>query len=159
MKAGSQRGFTLIELVVTAAILAVLASAALPLVEVSAKRAKEQELQSALRQIREAIDAYKDASDKGRIARSVTDSGYPKRLEALVEGVPDQSLPKRPNIYFLRRLPRDPMNADASATAAATWGKRSYSSPPDDPREGEDVFDVYSLSAEPGLNGVPYRQW
>ena len=145
------KGFTLIELLITVAIVAILASAALPLNELVVQRSKEQDLRRSLREIREAIDAYKQASDEGRIARRMGESGYPRRLEDLVEGVEDQRSPRRERIYFLRRLPPDPFGE--------TWGKRAYASPPGDPREGEDVYDVYSLSAATGLNGRPYRTW
>ena len=89
----------------------------------------------------------------------VEDSGHPKSLEILVEGVEDAKSPKRSKIYFLRRIPRDPMALDTRSAAADTWGKRAYKSPPDDPQEGDDVYDVYSLSKKVGLNGVPYREW
>ena len=153
------RGFTLIELVITVAIVALLASVALPVSELAVQRTKEQELRRTLRQIREAIDVYKQASDEGRIRKSIGDSGYPKKLEELAEGVDDQKSPKKEKIYFLRRIPRDPLNADPTLSAAATWGKRSYASPPDDPREGDDVFDVFSLASGKGINGQPYRDW
>jgi general secretion pathway protein G len=153
------RGFTLIELVITVAIVALLASVALPVSELSVQRTKEQDLRRTLRQIREAIDVYKQASDEGRIRKSVGDSGYPKKLEELVEGVEDQKSAKKEKIYFLRRIPRDPFNADPTLSAAATWGKRSYASPPDDPKEGDDVFDVFSLAQGKGINGQPYRDW
>ena len=153
------RGFTLIELVITVAIVALLASVALPVSELAVQRTKEQELRRTLRQIREAIDLYKQASDEGRIRKSVGDSGYPKKLEDLAEGVDDQKSPKKAMIYFLRRVPRDPFNADPTLSAAATWGKRSYASPPDDPKEGDDVFDVFSLAQGKGINGQPYRDW
>jgi len=152
------RGFTLIELVVTVSIVAVLASIALPLNELVAQRAKEQDLRHALRDIREAIDAYKQASDEGRIQKMVGDSGYPRRIEDLAAGVEDQKDPKKARIYFLRRLPPDPF-ADAGTAPAHTWALRSYASPPDDPREGEDVFDVYSRSAAVGINGRHYKDW
>jgi general secretion pathway protein G len=155
----SRRGFTLIELVITVAIVALLASIALPVSELAVQRTKEQELRRTLRQVREAIDAYKQASDEGRIRKSIGDSGYPKKLEELAEGAEDQKNPKKDKIYFLRRIPRDPLATDPTLSAAATWGKRSYASPPDDPREGDDVFDVFSLAAGKGINGQPYREW
>jgi len=145
------KGFTLIELVITVAILAVLASVALPFNELVVQRAKEQDLRRALRDIREAIDAYKQASDEGRIARKVGESGYPRRLEELVEGVEDQKHPKKQRIYFLRSLPPDPFGE--------AWGLRAYASPPEEPKEGEDVYDVFSRSERTGINGRPYRQW
>jgi general secretion pathway protein G len=158
-RAVAAQGFTLIELVITVAIVALLASVALPVSELAVQRTKEQELRRTLRQIRDAIDMYKQASDEGRIRKSIGDSGYPKKLEDLTEGVDDQKSPKKEKIYFLRRVPRDPFNADPTLSAAATWGKRSYASPPDDPKEGDDVFDVFSLAQGKGINGQPYRDW
>jgi general secretion pathway protein G len=153
------RGFTLIELLVTLAILGVLATMTVPVAQVMRQREREQELRQALHQIRGAIDAYRAASKEGRVAMDAGASGYPPTLEALVTGVPDQRDPKRRKLYFLRRIPRDPMNVDAMRDAPATWGKRSYASEADDPQEGDDVYDVYSTSQGVGLNGVPYRQW
>lgn len=152
-------GFSLIELIVTLAIIGVLATIALPLAEVSVQRSKEQELRTALRQIREALDSYKQASDEGRISKSIDESGYPKSLEKLVEGVEDIKSPRHIKIYFLRQLPRDPMADSQSALPQDSWGKRSYESSKDDPKEGNDVFDVYSQSKEIGLNGISYREW
>lgn len=154
-----QRGFTLIELMMSLAIMGVLVLVAVPLAQVAVQREREFELRSALIQIREGIDAYKRAADQGRIAVKLGESGYPKTLDDLTAGVPDQRSPAKQNLYFLRSLPRDPMNPAARAGAADSWRLRSYASPPDDPSEGADVFDVYSASDKPGLNGVPYRQW
>ena len=157
--ASSTRGFTLIELVITVAIVALLASAAFPVADLAVQRSRERELQRSLRDIRDAIDAYKQALDEGRVTKNVGESGYPRRLEDLVDGVEDRKSPKPAKIYFLRRLPRDPFNPDATLSPAATWGKRSYASPPDNPKEGDDVYDVYSLAAGKGINGLPYRDW
>lgn len=152
-------GFTLIELVITVAILGLLATMAMPLVELGARRAKEQELRLALREIRSAIDAYKAAVDAGRVVAGVGESGYPPALATLVEGVEDARAPDRRTIYFLRRVPRDPFYPDAGAPAEDTWGLRSYESPPEDAAPGDDVFDVHSFSDGVGLNGIPYRDW
>lgn len=152
-------GFTLIELVVTVALVAILALVAVPLGELSVQRLREGELRSGLRQIREALDAYKHASDTGQVARRADGSGYPPSLDELVRGVPDAKSPSGAKIFFLRRLPRDPFAGDANLPATATWGKRSYASAPDMPQEGEDVFDVYSRSERIGLNGVALRDW
>lgn len=163
--AAKYQGFTLIELMIVVAIMAILATAAMPLRELMVKREKEQELRIALRQIRTAIDAYKQASDEGRIAKKADESGYPPRLEELFMGVQDIKSPEKKVIYFIRRLPRDPMFTELDVSgaeitpAADTWGKRSYDSPWDSPKEGDDVFDVYSRSEAVGLNGIPYREW
>ncbi len=153
------RGFTLIELAVTVAIVGVLSTMALPLAETTIRRGKEAELRTALRQIREGIDAYKRAGEEGRIRIRADASGYPPRLEDLAEGVEDIKRPDLAKIHFLRRLPRDPFGGDPELAAAETWGRRSYASPPDNPQSGEDVYDVYSLAEGVGLNGIPYRQW
>ena len=152
-------GFTLIELLVAATIVAVLASTALPLAELTVKRNKENELRAALREIRGAIDAYKQAVDEGRVLKKADESGYPASLEVLVAGVEDARSAKKHRINFLRRVPRDPMHADPKTPAAETWGRRSYESPYDAPREGKDVYDVYSLSGGLGMNGIAYRRW
>jgi general secretion pathway protein G len=141
------------------AIVVILASVALPLNELVVQRAKEQDLRRSLREIRAALDAYKQASDEGRLVKRTGESGFPRRLEDLAEGVEDQKSPKRERIYFLRRVPRDPFATDPGLASAATWGKRSYASPPEEPRDGDDVFDVFSLSGATGINGRPYKEW
>jgi general secretion pathway protein G len=153
-------GFTIIELVVTLAILGVLASAALPLAELAVKRNKENELRHALRELRGGIDEYKKATTDGRVAKAADATGYPPSLDVLVAGADNKKDPGNKKIYFLRRIPRDPFYVEAeAANAAETWGKRAYESPPDNPRPGKDVFDVYSLSDAVGINGVPYKEW
>ena len=155
-----RRGFTLIELVITVAIIGLLATAAWPMAELSVQRAREQELRFALREIRSALDAYKEAVNDGRIVNALGESGYPPSLGVLVDGIPDTRDPEgKSRIYFLRKIPRDPMFAGPEMTNEQTWGKRSYASSASEPVEGEDVFDVYSLSSGIGLNGIPYRDW
>jgi general secretion pathway protein G len=152
-------GFTLIELLITLAVLGVLATMTLPVAQVMRQREREQQLRQALHELRGAIDAYQAAAKEGRVAKEAGTSGYPPTLKVLVDGVPDQTDPKGHKIYFLRRIPRDPMNDTADLDDAATWGKRSYASEADDPQEGDDVYDVYSTSKAIGLNGIPYRNW
>ena len=152
-------GFTLVELLITVAIVAILSMGAFPFAQLASQRAKESELRASLRQIRQAIDAYKKAHDEGRIARRADASGYPPSLEVLAEGVPNARPDGPRRIVFLRRVPRDPFHPERGGEAGRTWGKRSYDSPWDAPREGADVFDVYSRAEGVGLNGVPYRQW
>jgi general secretion pathway protein G len=146
------KGFTLIELMISVAIIGLLASVAAPLAEVTLQRGKEADLRRSLREVREAIDAYKRAADDGAIDRSLDRSGYPPSLAALVEGAVNKKDPKGGRLYFLRRVPADPISAEH-------WGLRSYASPADAPQPGQDVFDVYSRSDQVGLNGVPYREW
>lgn len=155
----SSRGFTLIELVITVAIVGLLAAIAVPMVELTAQRNKEQELRLSLRELRKGIDAYKQAHDEGRIVKTLGDSGYPPSLNVLVEGVADARSADKIKIYFLRRIPRDPMSADVESSPEQSWGLRSYASDSDSPTPGQDVFDVYSKSAAVALNGVPYSQW
>jgi len=154
-----QYGFTIVELLVTVVIISVLASAALPMAELVARRNKEQELHRALREIRDALDAYKQAGEEGRVIHKTGQSGYPPTLETLVEGVTDAKSPTGAKLHFLRRIARDPFSSDMGVPAAKTWGKRSYASSADDPKEGEDVYDVYSVSTGTGLNGIAYREW
>jgi len=153
------RGFTLIELVITLAIIGLLATAAMPLAQLVAQREKEADLRTALRDIHTAIDAYRVAAQTGHIKQELGASGYPPDLKSLYAGVEDVSSEKKVNLYFLRRVPRDPFFPDANVAAEETWGLRSYQSPPEDPQPGDDVFDVYSQSGSKGLNGIPYREW
>lgn len=161
MRRGQTRnGFTLIELVITVAIIGLLATMVLPMTELVVKRQKEQELRVALMQIRTALDEYKQAVDDGRIDQSMEKTGYPPDLQVLVDGVPDKQSPvSNSKIYFLRRIPRDPFFLDSTKPDQDTWGLRSYESSADSPEAGDDVFDVYSLSDGVGLNGIPYRNW
>ncbi|WP_284616243.1 prepilin-type N-terminal cleavage/methylation domain-containing protein [Aquabacterium humicola] len=159
MTPGRTRGFTLVELLITLAILALLAVLVAPVARVTDQRAKERELRLALREIRTAIDAYKRASDQGRIRKSAGSSGYPPTLARLVEGEEDQADPRRRKIFFLRRVPGDPLAEHASLRAESTWQLRAYDSEADDPKEGDDVYDVRSKSRSVGLNGVPYHEW
>jgi len=158
-RAANARGFTLIELLVTLAILALLATLVIPVGQTVVQRRNEAQLRQSLREIRTAIDAYKRASDEGRVKKNAGATGYPAKLELLVEGVTDLRSPKQAKIYFLRRLPRDPFNVDAELAGAQTWGKRSYASEAEEPKEGDDVYDVYSTSSKAGLNGIPYKRW
>jgi general secretion pathway protein G len=153
------RGFTLIELVITLAIVGLMATAAMPLARLVAQREKEADLRTALREIRAGLDAYKFAADTGHIKMEVGASGFPPDLKSLYAGVEDTASPTGAKMYFLRRIPRDPFFPDGSVTAEDTWGLRSYASPPEDPQPGDDVYDVHSLSTWKGLNGVPYREW
>ena len=152
-------GFTLIELLVVLAVVGLLAALAVPVAEVTVQRSREQDLRLALREIRSGIDQYKKASDDGRVPKRADATGYPESLDLLAAGVNDAKDAKKRKIYFLRRIPRDPMFADATVEPAETWGKRAYESEPNEPREGKDVYDVYSRSTRVGLNGVPYNKW
>ncbi len=159
MQRQRQSGFTIVELLVTIVIVSVLASIALPMAGLATKRSKEAELRQSLREIRLALDSYKKAVDDGRVEVRAGDSGYPSDLAMLQKGVTDIKSTTSQKIYFLRRIPRDPMQVNDTLAPAATWGKRSYASSADEPKEGSDVFDVYSLSDGTGLNGVAYRDW
>jgi general secretion pathway protein G len=147
---GREAGLTLVELIVTVAILGLLASAAVPLARWNIKREKERELRSDLWEMRRAIDAYKDAAEKGGIQTKVDSDNYPPDLETLVKGVEVKSK----KVRFLRRIPVDPM------TGKAEWGLRSeQDDPTGDSYGGQSVFDVYSKSQGTALNGTKYADW
>lgn len=149
-----QRGLTLIELIVAFTILLLLSSMALPLARGKVRREKERELRISLREIRTAIDKYKDMADTNQLGQlKVGSEGYPETLEMLVEGV-KKSGQVEAKIKFLRRIPKDPF------TNSTDWGKRSVQ---DDPKSnswgGQNVFDVYSKSMDKALDGTPYAEW
>lgn len=147
---GREAGLTLIELIVTVAILGLLASAAVPLARWNIKREKERELRSDLWEMRRAIDAYKDAAEKGGIQTKVDSDNYPPDLETLVKGVDI----KGKKVRFLRRIPVDPM------TGQAEWGLRSEQDDPEgDSFGGQNVFDVYTKSQGTALDGTKYANW
>jgi general secretion pathway protein G len=152
-----QRGYTFIELLVVSAIVMLLASAVMPLARVTATRQREAELRRALREMRVAIDRYKDAADAQQIASleiKVGSEGYPADLEVLVEGVSVQNDATGRKLKFLRRIPVDPM------THSNEWGKRSYQDAPDASRwGGQNVFDVYTTFDGTALDGTKYRDW
>jgi general secretion pathway protein G len=154
MKRRRQRGFTMVELIVSFTILGLLTSMAVPLAAYKVKRDKERELRYALREIRRAIDNYKDASTLGKIDVKLGTEGYPETLEILVQGVKLSQSADGKTIKFLRRIPMDPM------TGTYDWGKRSMQ---DDPKAqswgGQNVFDVYSKSTERARDGTPYSEW
>jgi general secretion pathway protein G len=147
------RGFTLIEMLATMAIMLILAGAALPIARVHAQRLRELELHRDLREIRSAIDRYKDFSDRGMIPVDANTFGYPPDLDTLVNGVVLKGT-STAKYKFLRRIPVDPM------TGQATWGMRSMQDDPDSKSwGGEDVFDVYTLASGTALDGTQYSDW
>jgi general secretion pathway protein G len=144
----------MVELIVCFTIMGLLSTMAVPLAAYKVKRDKERELRHALREIRKAIDDYKDASLAGKIDVKLGTEGYPESLDILVEGVKLSQSPDGKKIKFLRRIPKDPM------TGTYDWGKRSMQ---DDPKSqswgGQNVFDVYSKSLERARDGTPYAEW
>jgi len=152
-----QRGYTFIELLVVSAIVMLLASAIMPLARVTATRQREAELKRALREMRTAIDHYKDAADAQQIASleiKVGSEGYPADLQVLVDGVAIQNDATGRKLKFLRRVPVDPM------THSTDWGKRSYQDNPDATRwGGQNIFDVYTTFEGTALDGTKYRDW
>jgi general secretion pathway protein G len=153
----NQRGYSFVELVIVSAILFILASAVMPLAQVTSQRQRESELRSALRTMRTAIDKFKDAVDAGRIAQSEVSAGsegYPPDLETLVEGVALQNDQSGAKLKFLRRIPVDPM------TNSTEWGLRAYQDKPDARSWGRgNVFDIYSKSSATALDGTLYKDW
>lgn len=160
-------GFTLIELVITLALVGLVAMVALPLYEVTSTRHREIELRQALRTIRTGLDAYKAATDSGVLPKAAGESGYPPSLDLLTQsldtagkrdfGLTASEASQR--IVILRQLPRDPFFPDMQVPAAQTWDTRAYASRADDPQPGADVFDVSSKSSRAGLDGTTYNLW
>ncbi len=159
VKSSSKKGFTLVEMLVTLTILAIMASAILPLAKTSVKREKEIELRRSLRMIREAIDAYKRLADEKKIEVEEETEGYPPDLETLVKGVEvkaelNEKKETTKIIKFLRRIPKDPM------TDSYDWGLRSYQDEPDsEVWGGQNVYDVYTKSQGTALDGTKYKEW
>lgn len=150
LRRSGERGLTLVELIVTSAILGILASAAIPVMSFEVQRQKERELRADLWMMRNAIDKYKDAADKGAFQTKVDSQGYPPDLDTLVKGVDVQGK----KVRFLRKIPTDPM------TGNTDWGMRSMQDDPDsDSYSGDSVFDVYSKSTGTALDGTKYSDW
>jgi general secretion pathway protein G len=153
----SQRGYTFIELLIVTTILLILASAVMPLAQVTSKRQREADLRRNLREMRTAIDKFKDAVDRGQIAASDLEpgnEGYPPDLETLVEGISAANDASGRKLKFLRRIPVDPM------TSSTQWGMRSYQDRPDATTwGGQNVFDIYTTADGTGLDGTRYRDW
>ncbi|MBP1606472.1 MAG: hypothetical protein H6Q08_1846 [Acidobacteria bacterium] len=156
-KAPRQRGYTFVEVLVVSVLLLIMASAAMPLAKVTVQRQREVELRRSLRELRTAIDRYKDSVDLGLIGSTDVrpgSEGYPEDLEVLVEGVPMANDASGRRLKFLRRIPVDPMTRDTE------WGKRSYQDRPDTTSwGGQNVYDVYSRSEATALDGTRYRDW
>jgi general secretion pathway protein G len=157
LRARAADGYTFVELLVVAALVSILASAALPLARVTVQRQREIELRRALRDMRTAIDHYKDAADGGMIANTelkLGNEGYPTDLDVLVEGIRASGDANDRKLKFLRRIPIDPLMGNNE------WGKRSYQDKPDSKSwGGQNVYDVYSLSEGTALDGTKYRDW
>jgi general secretion pathway protein G len=152
-----QGGYSFVELLVVASIILVLASGVLPLARVTVQRQREMELHRVLRELRTAIDKYKDAVDTGQIGGTdvkTGNEGYPEDLEVLVDGVTAANDASGRKLRFLRRIPIDPM------TKTTDWGLRSYQDKPDATNwGGQNVFDVYTKSTGTALDGTKYRDW
>ena len=152
-----QRGFTFVELLVVSTMLLILASAVMPLARVSIQRQRESDLRRSLREMRTAIDKFKDAADAGAIAPTDIQAGsenYPPSLDTLVNGVTKNNDATGVTLKFLRRVPYDPM------THSTEWGLRAYADRPDSTSwGGSNVFDVYTKSEGKALDGSKYRDW
>jgi len=152
-----QRGFSFVEVVVVVAILGIMAAAAMPLARVTNQRQKEAELRRSLREMRTAIDKFKDAVDSGLIPTTELkpgSEGYPPDLETLIDGVSAANDASGRKLKYLRRIPIDPM------TNGTEWGLRSYQDKPDTTSwGGQNVFDVYTTSGATALDGTKYKDW
>jgi general secretion pathway protein G len=157
MRIRNSRGFTFIELLIVSTILIILASAVMPLARVTNQRTKEAELRRDLREMRTAIDKFKDAVDAGLVPPTEVQTGsegYPKSLEVLVEGVPVMNDASGRKLKFLRRIPIDPL------TNSSEWGMRSYQDRPDSTSwGGQNVYDVYTKAGGTALDGTKYKDW
>ena len=157
MRKVGEAGYTFIEMLVVATIILILASAVMPLAKVTAQRTKEAELYRALREMRTAIDKYKDAADLGQIGSldiKVSSEGYPSELQTLVDGVTAANDATGRKLKFLRKIPVDPM------TKGTEWGLRSYQDKPDSTHwGGQNVYDVYTTFEGTALNGTKYKDW
>ena len=155
------RGFTFVELIICMAIITIIAGMALPMSELIVKRQKEKTLRESLQIIRNALDAYHAAAVNGDILHPKhLSSKYPPDLSILVNGADNARALGEKKVYFLRRIPRNPIfTGKATTPNSETWALRSYASPPNNPRAGSDVYDIYANSDDIGLNGVPYREW
>jgi general secretion pathway protein G len=156
MNAGS-KGYTFIEMLIVATIIMILASGIMPLVKVTSQRTREVELRRELREVRTAIDKFKDAADLGQIGSldiKVGSENYPPDLQTLVDGVAAANDATGRKLKFLRHIPVDPM------THGAEWGMRSYQDKPDSTRwGGQNVFDIYTTSDGTALDGTKYKDW
>lgn len=153
-------GYSIIELMVVLSIISVLAMIAMPAAEVQSQRQKERELKAALRDIRDALDQYKDAKLKGKLVTTESETLYPANIQELTKiAILKDDKGNQMQVRFLRVIPRDPFYPDGSVPNWQTWGYRSFDSEASNPAPGRDVYDVYSKSAIKGLNGVPLRDW
>lgn len=154
-----QRGFTLIEMMVSLALLATLASAAIPIFQRQEQQRNEEALRVALREIRTALDRYAQLVSEGVIEKEADMTNWPASLNLLVDGVVNKKSPNKEKIYLLRRIPRDPFCDCDGRQNIDTWRIRASTQEPGESTGGKDVWDVTSGSSQPGLNGIPYAQW